>query len=366
MGVRFTRSIKIGNLLKINLSKSGVSATIGKKGASINLGKKGTYLNLSPAVAGITGTGLSYRQKITGGYESALGKLTGSGKKEKEDIKENKELLVDSSVIDEYNKSLEANINIHKYTDNVLSKKDFDAKLDSLESDASKEVYKLLIDGDEDTIESYVGAFLNNLDLNYEVSANYELEDHILYVDLDLPEIETFNKEYPCEVKNEVVTKTKTNSMLKEEYGKSVLSLAVYIAANFFNVSSYVEEIVLSGFTTRRNNDGDLKDEYLYSVKFLRNEFEQTDLSKLDDTYSFLLKFENRINTTSYSFKSIKPYEMASTTKTNSLIDDAIAGLKELGYKQADINKVLDKLNEEKLQSSGEYIKLALKLLASK
>ena len=32
MGVRFTKSIKIGNLLKINLSKSGVSATIGKKG----------------------------------------------------------------------------------------------------------------------------------------------------------------------------------------------------------------------------------------------------------------------------------------------------------------------------------------------
>ena len=40
--------------------------------------------------------------------------------------------------------------------------------------------------------------------------------------------------------------------------------------------------------------------------------------------------------------------------------------LKELGYKQADINKVLDKLCETKLDSSGEYIKLALKLLSGK
>ena len=363
MGVRFTKSIKLGDLLKINLSKSGISATVGKKGASINLGKKGAYLNLSPAIAGITGTGLSYRQKING---KSIKKLIDKPKKEKEETKENKvvEADVDTSVIDEYNKTLEANINIHKYTDDVLSKKDFDEKLNTLESDASKEVYKLLIDGDEETIESYVGAFLNNLDLNYEVSANYELEDHTLYVDLDLPEIETFNKEYPCLVKDKVVNKAKTNNELKEEYGRSVLSLAIYLSANFFNVSSYINEIVLSGFTSKRNSDGDLKDEYLYSVKFTRELFEKTKLSEIDSAFTFMLKFENRINMTSYSFKAIKPYEMASVTKTNSLIEEAVAGLKELGYKQADINKIIDKLSENKLDSSSEYIKLALKLLA--
>ena len=37
MGIRFAKSIKLGDYLKINFSKSGVSATIGKKGASINL-----------------------------------------------------------------------------------------------------------------------------------------------------------------------------------------------------------------------------------------------------------------------------------------------------------------------------------------
>ena len=87
MGVRFTKSIKLGDLLKINLSKSGISATVGKKGASINLGTKGAYLNLSPAIAGITGTGLSYRQKISG---KSIKKLIDKPKKEKAEAKEEK------------------------------------------------------------------------------------------------------------------------------------------------------------------------------------------------------------------------------------------------------------------------------------
>lgn len=64
MGIRFAKSIKIGNYLRINFTKNGLSATIGKKGASVNIGTKGAYLNLSPAAVGVNGTGLSYRQKI--------------------------------------------------------------------------------------------------------------------------------------------------------------------------------------------------------------------------------------------------------------------------------------------------------------
>lgn len=43
------------------MSKSGVSVTVGKTGLSVNLGKDGATGNV-----GIPGTGLSYRQKITG------------------------------------------------------------------------------------------------------------------------------------------------------------------------------------------------------------------------------------------------------------------------------------------------------------
>jgi len=59
MGLRFRKSIKIAPGVRLNLSKSGVSTTVGARGASVNIGKSGTYLN-----AGIPGTGLYMREKI--------------------------------------------------------------------------------------------------------------------------------------------------------------------------------------------------------------------------------------------------------------------------------------------------------------
>ena len=372
MGVRFRKTFKIGNLLKINISKSGVSATVGKNGASVNIGSKGTYLNLSPTIAGITGTGLSYRQKLTSGYGGLLSNLL-NRKKDKEEKEDKPEVVVeekpaiDNSEIEEYLKDNELQVNIHKYADNVLNEEALKENIEKLDSDSAKEIYNLAMSGDEDTIETLVGSVLNNLELSYEVKANYELEDSILYVDLDLPEIENFSSEYPTEEKGKVVIKKKSQAQLKEEYGKTVISLGIFLATNFFNVSSFIKTIVLSGFTTKRNNDGDLCDEYLYSVKFDREVFESTDFTKVDDVVSFINKFENRINvSSSYSFKAIKPYEMESQIKANALVEDAIAGLKALGYKAQDIDAILSKLNEAKYETSGDYLKYALSLLNNK
>lgn len=59
MAVRFSKRIKIAPGVKFNISKSGISTTVGVKGASVNLGKKGVFLNTS-----IPGTGLSSRDRI--------------------------------------------------------------------------------------------------------------------------------------------------------------------------------------------------------------------------------------------------------------------------------------------------------------
>lgn len=66
MAFRFRKSFKIAPGVRINLSKSGVSTTVGGKGASVNFGKNGTYLN-----TGIPGTGLYSREKISGGFGSS-------------------------------------------------------------------------------------------------------------------------------------------------------------------------------------------------------------------------------------------------------------------------------------------------------
>ncbi|EYD75177.1 hypothetical protein Rumeso_03273 [Rubellimicrobium mesophilum DSM 19309] len=61
MGFRFQRSLRLAPGLRLNLSKSGVSATLGRPGASVNLSRRGVE-----GSAGLPGTGLSYRQRVAG------------------------------------------------------------------------------------------------------------------------------------------------------------------------------------------------------------------------------------------------------------------------------------------------------------
>jgi hypothetical protein len=59
MGFRFRKSIKLLPGVRLNLSKSGVSASLGRPGATVNIGNKGTR-----GTVGIPGTGLSYSERI--------------------------------------------------------------------------------------------------------------------------------------------------------------------------------------------------------------------------------------------------------------------------------------------------------------
>lgn len=61
MSLRFRRTIRVAPGLRLNLSRSGVSTSIGPRGASLTLGKRGIYAN-----TGLPGTGLSYRTRLNG------------------------------------------------------------------------------------------------------------------------------------------------------------------------------------------------------------------------------------------------------------------------------------------------------------
>jgi hypothetical protein len=69
MGVYFRKRIRVFPGFTINLSKSGMSATVGMRGASVNIGKRGAFLN-----TGIPGTGIYGRQRIlpSGNKEETL------------------------------------------------------------------------------------------------------------------------------------------------------------------------------------------------------------------------------------------------------------------------------------------------------
>jgi hypothetical protein len=60
MGLRFKKSINILPGLRLNLSKNGVSTTIGKSGSCVNISKNGVK-----GTIGIPGSGLSYTETIS-------------------------------------------------------------------------------------------------------------------------------------------------------------------------------------------------------------------------------------------------------------------------------------------------------------
>lgn len=69
MGLRFQRILRIFPWLRINVSKGGLSGSVGPRGADVNIGRHGVTTN-----AGIPGTGISYRSRL-GGHGGKIGVL---------------------------------------------------------------------------------------------------------------------------------------------------------------------------------------------------------------------------------------------------------------------------------------------------
>ncbi|ODB39972.1 hypothetical protein A9L43_15255 [Pseudomonas mosselii] len=67
MALRFRKSFKVAPGVRINLSKSGVSTSVGGKGLTANLSKRGTRVT-----AGIPGSGLSASKLYTSGKKGAV------------------------------------------------------------------------------------------------------------------------------------------------------------------------------------------------------------------------------------------------------------------------------------------------------
>ncbi|MFN4057411.1 MAG: DUF4236 domain-containing protein [Roseinatronobacter sp.] len=59
MALRFRRTLKIAPGVRLNLTKTGISARVGPKGAGITVGTSGTTVS-----AGLPGTGLHVSQKL--------------------------------------------------------------------------------------------------------------------------------------------------------------------------------------------------------------------------------------------------------------------------------------------------------------
>ena len=70
MGFRLQKRIRLFKGVTLNLSKSGASWTLGRRGASVNIKDGHATGNI-----GIPGTGLSYRERLTGQASGGTGSI---------------------------------------------------------------------------------------------------------------------------------------------------------------------------------------------------------------------------------------------------------------------------------------------------
>lgn len=172
-----------------------------------------------------------------------------------------------------------------------------------------KERLTKLLDNDNEMINAVVDEWLKTVEFPFEFSLDYDIRDNELMVDLDLPEIEDMPIHCAQRMANGTVKiKNKTQKETKEDYYQCVLGLSLFFATHLLNLAVGIERITVSAYTQRRNTKGIINDEYIYSIKFVREGLKNIDLKKTVDNIVF--GFENIcLPKADKMFKKIEPFE---------------------------------------------------------
>ncbi len=322
--MRFRKQINICKGVKLNLSGSGVSCTIGGKGLSLNLGKKGVFVN-----TGLPGTGIYDRKKlIDGKFNGILGGFLkdklGGGAPDMSNyqlvIEENGD--VEILTADGLSLSAEEEREVRK-TDWYEQNSAQLLKQFAQEIEAQTEAFVALYKNSRsvsrageiepaDEVEARLDSWLEELELPMRFDAEYEYDeaDGSVMLDVDLPEIEDVPEDKVVELASGAIrAKDKTQKEIKEEYRTCVLGLAVYLASHVFDLSKGISDVLVSGYTQRRDKKtGEREDCYICSIAFERSEFENDDCAT-EEPEAFCDRFCSRINVlASGEMKQIEPY----------------------------------------------------------
>ena len=180
------------------------------------------------------------------------------------------------------------------------------------ECENQKSFLTALIEGDESAVCEVFDSWISTCELPVEIDISYDWNQRTgtMLLDVDLPEIEDLAQTKLVKTDSgNLKEKKKTQAEVRGEYATLVFGLAIFIVSHTFNVSPAIQKIMISGYTQRRDKDGNIKDDYIYSIKFTRDMFEQRDLSRVVPK-DFCLSAENKCNMTTTSlFKAIAPYD---------------------------------------------------------
>lgn len=369
MGVRFRKTIKLAPGIRVNLSKSGISTTIGPRGASINIGKTGVYSNL-----GVPGTGVSSRSKIMGGSCSRNNSSLGDSSEDlallNSDLDEILEIHISTPAPDDLIELHEINVDdmfelpppekkphlVNVVCIVLLSiiamfimppagiilgsllligiliqypkmKKKYEAYLSAVEKtqkakedfvsqqQSTWEKFENMLSNQEKHADDILEYVLDTINWPRETFISYEVNEGEAVFDVDLPEVEDMpeTKFATTPSGQSIKEQTISDMQIRKTYARHVHGIGFRIVGEAFRALDFIDTVVLSGYTQRPDPaTGKDKDDYLYSVKAERTAWEKINFDRLDtiDPIEALGAFEIRRNMTKTGiFKGIEPFE---------------------------------------------------------
>ena len=311
--MRFRKSIKITKGVKLNLSKTGASFTVGPgKGVSLNLGNKGAYLNWS-----IPGTGVYDRVRLDTLLKDKLGGVFGFGKAAAE------EEGTEQAVLEEAGKKSAAKKGKGAKTVKKEPNRPSDEEMNAIAQEiALVNVHQQAIDVSksalgalnaqeaEKAIEEWLGE--SEAPIAFEVQTEVLEDKGVIMIDLDLPEIEDMPQNKLTELADGTIKiKAKTKKEQYEDYRTCVFGLGEYVASHVLAIVPQAKKIVVSAYTQRRDEKtGENLDVFIYSVVFDRADFKR-DYQEMNP-YDFCSDLPSRFYVlASGVMKSIVPFEAA-------------------------------------------------------
>lgn len=310
--MRFRKSLKIAKGVKLNLSKTGASFTLGTgKGISLNLGNKGAYLNWS-----IPGTGVYDRVRLDKVLKEKLGGLFGFGKAAAEE-EAAADAAPETAALEAAGRKTAAKKTAAKKAANRPSDEEMEAIAQEI---ALINIYQMAIDvapeaeGELDAAaaEAAIEQWLEGSEapISFEVQAEVLPEKDAIMIDLDLPEIEDMPLDKLSELADGTIKiKKKTKKEQYADYRTCVFGLGEYVASHAFTAVPQAKRIVVSAYTQRRSEKtGEAMDVFIYSVVFERTAFAAGYQER--DPYDFCQDQRSRLYVlASGVMKEIAPFE---------------------------------------------------------
>ena len=255
--MRFRKSVKITKGVKLNLSKSGPSLTVGPgKGISFNVGSRGAYLNWS-----IPGTGVYDRVRLDTLAKKYLGLGRGEDKPEKKQEKKKEKKPAAKTAAKPSAKTADKR---------APAKQPEGPSAEELQLQALNEAFvhvgQLSADVpvrrtkapavDAKAIDREIDEWLSAVEspIPFAVQSEILPQKRTVFLDLDLPEIENMPaRKLVTLASGAMKIKDKSQKESREDYRTCVFGLGEFVASHALTLAPALDRAVVSAYTQRRS-----------------------------------------------------------------------------------------------------------------